>query len=101
VLVLPSFAEPYPMVVLEALAVGLPTVITADTGLSDRLRAADAAVVTGGDPEEMAAAVLRLLGDRDVWTRMSHAGRALALDEFGPEPLAHDLAAHYRRAVQS
>jgi glycosyltransferase involved in cell wall biosynthesis len=88
------------MVVLEALALGLPTVVTADTGLSDRLRAADAAVVTGGDPEEMAAAVLRLLRDRDVWTRTSRAGRALAVDEFGPEPLARDLAVHYRRAVE-
>src|SRR3712207_8557573 len=38
----PSVAEPLGLVVLEALSVGLPAVITTDTGLSDELRHAEA-----------------------------------------------------------
>jgi glycosyltransferase involved in cell wall biosynthesis len=99
VLVLPSFAEPYPMVVLEAMALGLPAVITSETGLSERLGVAAAAAITSGEPAEMASAVLRLLAGRDAWTEMSEKAKALAVGEFGPEAMAHALAAHYEQAL--
>jgi len=99
-LVLPSFAEPYPMVVLESAAAGLPCVITTDTGLSQRLGEAGAAVVTDGSPREMAGAVLDLLGSRSAWSRTSDAARALVRAEFGAGTLAEALVSHYVSAVR-
>jgi glycosyltransferase involved in cell wall biosynthesis len=99
VLILPSFAEPYPMVVLEALALGLPTVITTDTGISARLSEAGAAVVTSGAPEELAAAALHLVGDRAAWLRTSEAAREIAVGEFGPSSVASLLVGYYERAL--
>jgi glycosyltransferase involved in cell wall biosynthesis len=99
VMVLPSMAEPFALVVLESLSIGLPCVITTDTGLSDRLRASKAAMVTDGSPGEMAAAVLALLDSRTTWQDMSQVAIAVAADQFAPRAVAAALAAHYERAV--
>jgi glycosyltransferase involved in cell wall biosynthesis len=64
VFVLPSIGEVFPMTVLEAMAVGTPSVITEDCGISEELRAHDAALVTDGSPTQLADAVESLLVDR-------------------------------------
>jgi glycosyltransferase involved in cell wall biosynthesis len=99
VMVLPSVAEPLPLVVLEALSLGLPAVITTDTGLSELLHASTAAMVTDGSPGEMAAAVLALLDSEPAWKDVSDAALTQAVDRFAPDAVARALADHYERAA--
>jgi glycosyltransferase involved in cell wall biosynthesis len=63
VYVLPSVNEPFPMSLLEALSVGLPSVCTDSCDISAELREHRAAVVTDGSVEAMADAVEAILSD--------------------------------------
>ncbi|MGI8948952.1 MAG: glycosyltransferase family 4 protein [Ornithinimicrobium sp.] len=101
-LLLPSWAETYGMVVSEALAWGLPALVPADTAAQQTLTGADrhtepaGAVLDPGSPQQWAEAVHRWLTDadlRDRW-RTRAAGRA---DEL---PAWSDTAAHLRHEIQ-
>jgi len=82
-LLLPSRLDGRPVVVLEALAAGVPVVASAIGGLPALL----AEGVTGflcrpGHPEEFAAHVRRLADDRAALLRMGQAARAYAVDHL-------------------
>jgi glycosyltransferase involved in cell wall biosynthesis len=80
VLLLPSRAETYGMVVTEALARGLPVVAAAVGGVPDALGRADdgtrpGLLVPPGDPAALGAALRRWLGDADLRARLRRAAR--------------------------
>ena len=79
-LVLPSFYDPFGLVVLEAAACGLPVVTTRTTGASELLsHGADGYVVDDPRDESQFAVHLRELTDPAVRRRMGEAARATAL----------------------
>ncbi len=67
-----SFA--YPLKVIEYMAAGLPVIGTQDTETEDILRRYDCGLAIDYTPEAFAAAVLRLLGDREEQRRMRENG---------------------------
>ena len=67
VLVLPSYAEPAGTVLAEAMAVGTPVVATRVDGLPEVVDdGTTGLLVSPGEPEELAAAVLRVLEAREA-----------------------------------
>lgn len=98
--VLPSVDEPYPMSVLEAMAVGLPVVVTDTCGLApDIARIGCGIVVPGGALQPLVDAVEVLLGDADLRADMGRRGRAAARTEFGTDAVAQLLDERYQEAV--
>jgi glycosyltransferase involved in cell wall biosynthesis len=96
-LVYPSRYEGFGLPVLEAMACGTPVVTT--TGGSLPEVAGDAALlVEPGDPEQLAAAVVKLLGDQAAWTDLSHRGYARAVG-YTWERCAELTLAAYRKAA--
>ncbi|MFE6739418.1 glycosyltransferase [Streptomyces tubercidicus] len=95
VYVLPSVDEPFPMSVLESLAVGTPVVCTDSCGIAGTLRRREAALVTDGSPEQLADAVLRLLEDRPLRERVTRAGHAAVEAEFSLAAVADRLEEWY------
>lgn len=74
---LSTWAEGFPLTVLEAMAAGVPVVCSDSPGM--REAAGDAArVVHMGEVDEAAAAIAMLAEDGDAWTHHSLAGRARA-----------------------
>jgi glycosyltransferase involved in cell wall biosynthesis len=64
--------------ILEAMASGLPIVATDVGGVREYVDATSGVLCPPRDPESLAAAVLRLLGDSSVRVRMARASRARA-----------------------
>jgi glycosyltransferase involved in cell wall biosynthesis len=80
-LVLTSRGETYGMVVVEALARGIPVLATATGGLSEALgRAPDGSrpglLVEAGNPAELAGALRRWLDDAGLRERLRRSARA-------------------------
>ena len=78
VLVVPSFSEGLPVVIMEAMASGLPVVASAVDGIPELVRDGETGLlVPPGDPEALAGAILALLADPARSRRMGEAGRQL------------------------
>ncbi|WP_030774890.1 MULTISPECIES: glycosyltransferase, partial [unclassified Streptomyces] len=77
VYVLPSVDEPFPMSVLEALSVGVPSVVTHSNGLARDIARAGAGRAVDPGPAGVSAAVLDLL-DPAAGREASLSARKLA-----------------------
>ncbi|MCS6888602.1 MAG: glycosyltransferase family 4 protein [Chloroflexus sp.] len=100
VVVVPSVAESFSRVVIEACAAGTPPVVTRTTGASAYVAAAQAGIVV--DPRSGPAigeAIVTLLRDRATWHEYSLRAAALAR-QFSSHRIAADLAALYRAALR-
>jgi glycosyltransferase involved in cell wall biosynthesis len=83
VFVLPSHMEAMPMSVLEAMAHALPVVATRVGGVPQAVRAGiDGLLVEVGHREELASALIRLLGDAHLRAAMGSSGRTRICEEF-------------------
>lgn len=74
-LALPSLYDPMPNAALEALACGLPLLVTADTGIADAVRENRAGAIVTRSPDDIARGVVKILAQRDA---MSSAAIALS-----------------------
>jgi glycosyltransferase involved in cell wall biosynthesis len=77
VFVLPSASESFGLVAAEAAAAGTPVVVTDRCGVADAFRDGGALVVPY-DSDAIAAAVERVLADRELRARLSTEARAVA-----------------------
>ncbi len=82
VFVLSSFAEGLPVVLMEAMAAGIPVVATRIAGIPELIYDEEnGLLVSPGDSNAAANAICRLLADPDLRNRMAKAGRrAVELD---------------------
>lgn len=77
VFVLPAVEDSYGLVVTEAMASGLPVVVTDHAGASEIIAPGlNGLVVPAGDHTALAAALRRLADDADLRSRMGAAGRS-------------------------
>jgi glycosyltransferase involved in cell wall biosynthesis len=76
VFVLPSYAEGVPIALLEAMAAGLPSVVTPVGGFLDAVTdRREAIIVSPGDTETLAQALVELFQDEELALRMGRAAR--------------------------
>jgi len=96
-LVLPSLSENFGNVVLEAMAVEMPVIVTPEVGLAADVESAGAGIVTSNAPDALAAAIRRLLGDSGARAAMGKRGRALVQSRFTWDRVAAEMEQHYAR----
>ncbi|MEI7646112.1 MAG: glycosyltransferase family 4 protein [Chloroflexales bacterium] len=97
--VVPSVAESFSRVVIEAAAVGTPPVVTRTTGASAYVAERQAGLlVEPRSGESIAAALATLLANADTWEGYSQRAAAMA-PAFSSAQIAADLLQLYRSAL--
>jgi glycosyltransferase involved in cell wall biosynthesis len=92
-LILPSFAEGVPVVLMEAMAAKMPVIATAVGGVSELVEdGTNGYLVAPGDGAALRAAILRVMEDSALRQRMGNAGRAKVEAHFTATTEAARLA---------
>ena len=101
VFVLPSHHENFGVAVVEAMAAGLPVVISDRVNIHQEVEAAGAGIVTGLEPREVAVAVDKLLSDEGLRSEMGAAGARLVRERFSWDVAARKILQAYQDIVSS
>ena len=101
VFVLPSHRESFPRSPMEASAMGVPCVVNNIPGCREVVdHSRNGLLVSVGDSQALAYAILKLLTDRDLARSMGAAGRQLAPDRFDERLVFERVKAEYARLLQ-
>ncbi|HET6547252.1 MAG TPA: glycosyltransferase family 4 protein [Solirubrobacter sp.] len=98
-LVLPSLMENSPMIVLEAMAAGVPVVATAVGGVPELAPPGTAQLVPPRDPDALADAIERLLADPEARRRQVAAARSHVEREHSAATMAQRTLAVYETVL--
>ncbi|MBB6030465.1 glycosyltransferase [Oceanithermus desulfurans] len=101
VFLLPSDWEGVPLVVLEAMAAGKPVVATSVGGVPELVKDEKTGIlISPGDPETLAGAILRLARDSDLRRRMGEAAHKWALERFDVQKTAQAYGELYLKLLR-
>lgn len=93
--VLPSLVEGIPVCAMEAMAVGVPVIATNIAGTSELIQDGKTGLlVRPSDPEALAEAVVRMIGDHPFRLRAAELGRQKIVDEFDVDRETAKLRRH-------
>jgi len=99
VVVLPSFHENFGMVVLEAVAAGVPVIVSPDVQLAPFLRESGLGTVVNPQPELLAEAITATLLDAELKERVRRTGKAAVSKSFSPQVVGRLLLDMYVGAL--
>jgi len=99
--VLPSlFGEGLPMVILEAMAAGIPVIGTKVEGIPEAISdGVDGLVVPPNNVEALATAVRRFISGKVKWQEMRASAQRRQVDQFSDVSMAEGVARVYRRVL--
>jgi glycosyltransferase involved in cell wall biosynthesis len=99
-LVLPSYSEGLPNVVLEAMACGKPVIATAIMGIPEAVvHGQTGLLVQPGDPLNLAEAIKSLLNVPELRQEMGKRGRERVVQKFTWERNASEMVSIYREMI--
>jgi glycosyltransferase involved in cell wall biosynthesis len=102
ILVLPTHREGFPIVLLEAAAMGLPIVATRVTGCLDAVQdGMTGTLVPAYDPEALAGGLQRYLCDPELRRRHGAAARARVRCDFSNEAMHEAIYQEYIRWLEA
>ena len=97
--VVPSFQENFPLVVLEAMAAGIPVIASSVGGVQDLIIDGKTGLsVQPGDPDALTDAILRVYRDEYLRNQMSNRARKLA-QKYSWESVAEETEKLYRHVL--
>jgi glycosyltransferase involved in cell wall biosynthesis len=97
IFVLPSYSENFGIAAAEAMAAGLPVVVSDQVGIHDDIKRARAGVIVACDPDQLAEELVRLVNSSVLRQSMGQDGRSLALQSYSSEAVTRKLIRLYNR----
>lgn len=93
--VLPSYSENFGNVVLEAMIMGCPVVVTPEVGLASMVKEKGVGCVVDGDPRRLAESINILLCDDNRRKKMGQKGIQVATQDYSWESIARQMEQVY------
>jgi glycosyltransferase involved in cell wall biosynthesis len=93
--VLPSYAENFGVAVAEAMAAGLPVVVTPGVQISPEIATHQAGLVVEGEVDALTPAILDLLRSPETLLRLGENGKQLAKERYAWGAIAQTLTHIY------
>jgi glycosyltransferase involved in cell wall biosynthesis len=95
VFALPSYSENFGNAVLEAMACGIPVVVTPEVGLAAAVRDIGAGLVVKSGASALAGSIVSLLENAELRKRMGEAGRRSVQEMFSWSAIAQRMETVY------
>ncbi len=96
--VMSSRSEGLPLSLLQGFSLGVPAIVTDVGGMAEVVRLAKAGLaVSPADPEDMAAAILKMAGDEAARRRFSEAAMAAFQSQFSLDAMVDAYLGLYRK----
>jgi len=99
IFVLSSYSEGFSMAILEALACGLPVVITRQCNFPE-VAEANAGIVIDPDVDQLAAALYKLIENSGLREKMGSNGRHLVMEHFTWDKIAGQMVELYQNVLE-
>jgi glycosyltransferase involved in cell wall biosynthesis len=100
ILVLPSFMEGLPVVLMEAMALGVPVIASRVAGIPELVEdGMDGLLFAPSDWNDLAGCIERLLADETVYAVVADHGKRKVADEFDVRKSAEALSLLFERAA--
>jgi glycosyltransferase involved in cell wall biosynthesis len=99
VFVLPSYSENFGMVVVEAMACGLPVVIAKNVGIAPSVERAVAGIVVEKSVNQLTLAILKILDSPNLAKRIGENGRRMVETEFSWPEIAGAFINEYNSLI--
>jgi glycosyltransferase involved in cell wall biosynthesis len=97
---LPSFWEGLPIAVLEAMALGVPTISTRVNAIPEAvIDMKTGLLIEAGSAEQLSKAILKLYADENLRKSLSKAGRAFVLDNFDESVAGRIVLENYEKCL--
>jgi glycosyltransferase involved in cell wall biosynthesis len=100
ILALLSYSENFGVAVAEALAAGLPVVITPGVQISPEIQSAQAGLVVSGELEEVKNALSQLLSSSELREQFGRNGQTLAQDIYSWPTITKKLIQLYEDVIE-
>ena len=97
--VLPSYSENFGLAVIEAMAAGLPVIISDQVNIWREVETGRAGRVIPCDPGALADQILELLADPDTAADLGRKGRSLVQERYPWPRIGRSLAEAYGRII--
>jgi glycosyltransferase involved in cell wall biosynthesis len=101
VFVLPSHSENFGIAVLEAMACGVPVIVTPEVGLAHAIAETGAGLIVEGNPEDIGEAIRLLLTGPDLCRQMGRAGREVAVEQFSWNTISQQMEELYLSVLEA
>ncbi len=98
--VLPSFAENFGVAVAEAMAAGLPVIVTPDVQISPEVLSENAGLVVDGTVDAVSGAISRLLASPEERQEMGNHGQQFVKQCYSWSAIGHNLAEVYTKILE-
>jgi glycosyltransferase involved in cell wall biosynthesis len=95
--VLPSYSENFGISVAEAMAAGLPVVVSDQIGIHGDIANREAGLVVRCDVKALTRAMLQLLNDADLRVSLGRNGKHLAATKYSQETVTGKVLGLYNR----